>query len=595
MAVWRNPNQMPKVGDRGPGAPHFSGEPADWKSRSTLPISESDGEEILAVHVAGPTESFRRLLPSEGIVIVGRGAENKIRLSDPRVSRAHAAIHISKVVCVTDLGSANGTFVNGRRVPQGESVSLRRGESVLVGDSTLTFGLSGYRRTQNQTLPDGVTSGGLSRPRSAKQGPEFLCLLDGPVQERSHARAILEGRVAQAGGTLSLLSGKPGSFLVAGIEFPHVAALEHQVVSEMARWGLDCSLKLLPFSRASCWDGLGENGSPLGSQRALHERGGMVLQDASMIELYRTVQRVARGSVNVLIFGETGVGKEVVASMVHELSPRRQAPFLRLNCASLPDALLESELFGYERGAFTGATSSKKGLLESATGGTVFLDELGELSPAVQAKLLVAIESQEVLRLGGARPTKVDIRFVAATNSDLTEQIIAGKFRQDLFYRINCITLTVPPLRERHAEILPLARLFIARAAARLNVTPPTLSEGASAALLVHRWPGNVRELRNVLERGVLMASAGQIDSHHLGLSEANPTAMRLAGPTPTQSELRRMRKMQLERQEIEQALADCAGNQSRVANLLGIPRRTLVRRLAEYGLSRRARGTSQN
>ncbi|HEX7703082.1 MAG TPA: sigma 54-interacting transcriptional regulator, partial [Kofleriaceae bacterium] len=230
------------------------------------------------------------------------------------------------------------------------------------------------------------------------------------------------------------------------------------------------------------------------------------------------LDRIAAGTISVLIIGETGVGKEVLAEAVHHRSPRAAQPFVCLNCAALSETLLESELFGYEKGAFTGADRSKLGLLETANEGTVFLDEVGEMPLATQAKLLRVIEQRQVMRVGGLAPRPIDVRFVAATHRDLPAEIAAGRFRQDLYFRINGITLAIPPLRARLSELAALIKVFVERGAASLNVPPPQLAPDAAALLRAHHWPGNIRELRNVIERAVLLAAGGTIEAEHVVL-----------------------------------------------------------------------------
>jgi DNA-binding NtrC family response regulator len=222
----------------------------------------------------------------------------------------------------------------------------------------------------------------------------------------------------------------------------------------------------------------------------------------------RLVQRVAEGSISVLIIGETGVGKEVLAGRIHELSPRRERPFVRINCAALSETLLESELFGHERGAFTGADRAKPGLLATADGGSVLLDEIGELPAATQVKLLRVLEQREILPVGGLKPVPIDVRFLAATNRDLEQEVRRGSFRQDLYFRMAGITLRVPPLRHRADEIPKLAAAFLGRACQEMKRAPSVLSAEALRLLCGYSWPGNIRELRNVIERAVLRAPA---------------------------------------------------------------------------------------
>jgi two-component system, NtrC family, response regulator AtoC len=313
-------------------------------------------------------------------------------------------------------------------------------------------------------------------------------------------------------------------------------------------------------------------------------RGKVVFEDAAMKALEQSVLRVAKTAVAVLILGETGAGKDVVATMLHETSPRASRPFVALNCASLPETLLESELFGYERGAFTGATTAKPGLLEAADGGTVFLDEVGDLPLVLQAKLLRVLEAREVTRLGAVKPRPVDVRFVAATNRNLAHAVSEGRFRQDLYYRLNAVTLSVPPLRERPADVAPLARLFLESACARFETGSKHFSAGSLATLTARAWPGNVRELKGVVERAVLLAPGEVIEPRDFGLPLSD-VELRASRPNPTQID--ELAASDSERPRILRALEECGGNQSRAAKLLGVSRRTLVRKIAELGLPR--------
>jgi transcriptional regulator with PAS, ATPase and Fis domain len=315
---------------------------------------------------------------------------------------------------------------------------------------------------------------------------------------------------------------------------------------------------------------------------------GVVIEEPSMIELYGLVDMVARSTIPVLVVGETGVGKEVISDAIHRRSRRAQKPLVRLNCAALPESLLESELFGYERGAFTGATQAKQGLLEAAHEGTFFLDEVGELPLATQAKLLRVVENGELLRLGALKPRAVDIRFVAATNRDVAKLLEDGTFRRDLFYRLNGITIPVPPLRERKREIVPLARLCLTQAAARAGRGPPTFGREVESVLLAHSWPGNARELRHVMERALALCAGDEIRPSHVRI-DAQPGATRsVAAGTASEARGRLLRlDPETEKRMIQRALDDSGGNQTRASELLGVSRRTLVNRLNEYGLTR--------
>ncbi len=305
---------------------------------------------------------------------------------------------------------------------------------------------------------------------------------------------------------------------------------------------------------------------------------------SSTEELERTIALVAKSELSVILVGETGVGKEVMAERIHRASRRSSGKLLALNCAALTETLLESELFGHERGAFTGAVATKPGLLESARGGTVFLDELGEMPMATQARLLRAIEAREVIRVGGVEPRALDVRYLAATNRDLQERIDSGAFRRDLYYRLNGMTLRIPPLRERVAEIAPLARELVQRACAAAGRPVCAIAPAAMARLESHPWPGNVRELRNTVERALVLADGGAIEARHV-LLEGAPVAA--AAPAPASL---RDGVTEFERQRIADALEKTGGNQTRAAELLGISRRTLVSRLSEFGMTRSAK-----
>ena len=293
-----------------------------------------------------------------------------------------------------------------------------------------------------------------------------------------------------------------------------------------------------------------------------------------MQRLYREAEDLAVGRLPVLIVGETGVGKEHLAEVIHRGSPRAVHPFVRINCAALTHSLFESELFGHERGAFTGGEREKPGLLEAVGRGTVFLDEVAELPLPLQAKLLRALEAGAAYRVGGLSPRPIQARFVSATNRDLTAAMASGELRADLYYRLAGSVLTVPPLRARRGEIVALAERFAAGAARELGQAGIQISDAARAALLALPWPGNVRELRNAIERAVLLAREGVIGPEHLPRTAAAPVADR-----PPEAGDRRAR--------VAEALAACGGNQKLAAQRLGINRRTLARWLDQLAILR--------
>jgi two-component system, NtrC family, response regulator AtoC len=287
------------------------------------------------------------------------------------------------------------------------------------------------------------------------------------------------------------------------------------------------------------------------------------------------LRSVSRSATSVLIRGESGSGKQVLAETLHRLSGR-PGELLSINCAALGHELLESELFGHERGAFTGAVATKPGLLEVAGEGTVLLDEIGDMPAALQAKLLRAVESREVTRVGGTRPIPIAARFLSATHRDLLVEVEAGRFRLDLYYRLAAITLSLSPLRDRTQQVLPIARELVAAAAARDRRSPPALSTAAVARLQGHTWPGNVRELRNVIDRALILAT-DSIEPQHVVFDEPRTAiveALLSAGE-------------EAERRKILDALEQCNGNQTRAAKVLGIARSTLATKLAIYRLPR--------
>jgi len=299
-------------------------------------------------------------------------------------------------------------------------------------------------------------------------------------------------------------------------------------------------------------------------------------------DVLELAETVAPTDSTVLISGESGTGKEVVARYIHRLSDRADGPFLSINCGALPESLLESELFGHVRGSFTGAVKDKDGLLVAAEGGTFFLDEIGEMSPATQVKLLRAIQEREVIPVGATQAVPVDVRIIAATNRDLEEEIRKGTFRTDLYYRLNVIQLRLPPLRERREDIDLLARHFLERLAEREGGTARELSEDALEVLRHYDWPGNVRELENALERAVVLAPDGNLDVRHLPDRVRERPEVRLVDEAPPPNPTMEI----IERAYIRWVLDAEGGNKTRAAEVLGIDPSTLYRKLNRYGLA---------
>ncbi|MGK3960034.1 sigma 54-interacting transcriptional regulator [Sorangium sp. So ce118] len=436
------------------------------------------------------------------------------------------------------------------------------------------------------------------------RGEENDIPLEDAAISRRHASIHLDAplRIKDAGSTngIRLIVERSGASGTARIEEIRLAPGQCQVIEPRTGIVLGSTfLAVQPRSQES-------NPPSLRRSRAVMSP---IVRDPVMHEIYERVERIARGTVSVLLLGETGVGKEVLAETIHRRSPRAGKPLLCLNCAAFSEMLLESELFGHEAGAFTGAGKAKPGLLEMADGGTVFLDEVGEIPLALQGKLLRAVEERKVLRVGGLKARAVDVRFIAATNRDLEDEVRRGAFRRDLFFRLEGVTLRIPPLRMRRGEIEPLARNFVLAASEQLGQpVPPELCPDAIAALQRYEWAGNIRELRNVIENAVMLCD-GEITSEHLELERRSRTSVVPPGGEPAGDQRDRrsdrssgvirvpqeratmlwMRRPspEEERSRICEALEQCAGNQTRAADMLGISRRTMVNRLSEYGLNR--------
>ncbi len=537
--------------------------------------SELDGHGAWYVLVLGDTRFAMHALPEQGEVVIGRSPECDLRIDEPSISRTHARLRVGDGVTIEDLGSVNGTRVDGARLAAGEPARLEPGEQARLG----AVGLALHRGAGAQPLqlidPAELTARAAKECARAAQLGSMLAVgrvvTDGghaSTVERALAQLLRPGDVAAArdgGYDLLLLDCAPddSSLVVQGVS----ALLE--AAGRPSRIGL----AVFPRDGRTAAELAAEAEAAVADDRA----GGpaVVVVDPAMKQLYAEAKTLARGDIAVLLLGETGTGKEVLAEAIHRSSPRAAKPFVRINCAGLTESLLESELFGHERGAFTGADRAKPGLLELADGGTVFLDEVGELTPAVQAKLLRVLEDGAILRVGATKPHTVDLRFITATNRELPKEVEDGVFRRDLYYRINGVTLVIPPLRERPDEIEQLARHFAADAARRIGRRCPEVTPEAVDRLRRHDWPGNVRELSNTIERAVLFVEGSELTADHLSFD---------APRSPVAAEL-------TERERILEALDKAWGNQSRAAELLGISRRTLINRLDEYDIPRPRKG----
>ena len=319
-------------------------------------------------------------------------------------------------------------------------------------------------------------------------------------------------------------------------------------------------------------------------QKAAFGAHAIVGVSRAIQDVVRLIRRVARSeAATVLIRGESGSGKDLIAKALHYESSRSAHPFTNITCTALPDTLLESELFGHEKGAFTDARSQKKGLFEVADGGTAFLDEIGDMSPALQAKLLRVLEEKTFRRIVGTQDLRVNVRVIAATNRNLEEAISNKQFREDLYYRLNVITIDLPPLRSRREDIPPLARHFVERFAREFRKNPPAISDGAMAKLMRHDWPGNVRELRNTLERAVLLGTGRELTEEDLVVGRSRPAAAGAGRLVTLRDE--GLDFDELEKDLVRQALERSRGNQTRAGELLGMTRDQIHYRIEKFGL----------
>jgi two-component system response regulator AtoC len=342
---------------------------------------------------------------------------------------------------------------------------------------------------------------------------------------------------------------------------------------------------LLTIERFGEWRRLNDDVAALASQLGRRDPDEFLVgNSAPMQEIYKTIGKVARSDATVLITGETGTGKELVATIIHQTSPFARGPLVKVNCAALPESLLESELFGHEKGAFTGAIAQRKGRFEMANKGTIFLDEIGEMTLATQRKLLRVLQEREFERVGGSTTVKVDTRVIAATNRDLAAEVTEGRFREDLYYRLNVITLDLPPLRERKDDIPPLVEHFLGKHRYSAKSDPARISQAALDVLADYSWPGNVRELENVIERAVIFAGGGVIGEEHINFKSAGGSV-----PVNVQRRLREGCGLdeiieEVEKKAVREAMILSGSDESTAAEMLKLPVKRMKQLLAQAG-----------
>ncbi len=578
------------------------------------------GERAFLVVYSGAPEGGRSRvveLADDTPATFGRSRGCTVSVDDEKISRQHARIQRRGAdIVVEDLGSRNGTRVNGTRIEGPTRVAS--GDEIAIGPLLVIVGVTTQLRRRTMVgstsyleerlaaetdratryhRPLGLlmlridgapaaAEAGLERVAAvlrrmdclAEYGPDEFALVV-PEADRAGATAVAQriSREARAGG----LAGGGVTVHVGLAVYPDDGCQPGELVSR--------ARSALRTARTG--------GSPDGVSTPPAEpvvtAGDLVVLDAQMRRVHELIGKIAATPLTVLVLGETGAGKELIAEALHSRSGRADKPFIKLNCASLPESLLESELFGHERGAFTGADRRKIGYFEAASGGTIFLDEIGEMPLSLQAKILRVLEQRKLSRVGGTAEIEVDVRVVCATNRDLEQEITRGRFRGDLYFRISAFTVVVPPLRDRRSEVQPLAEHFARTFARELKQTPPRLSTAALAALESYPWPGNVRELRNAIERAVVLQGGGVIEREHLpdrvrdGVGPGQPADEAPGAALVAIGDGMDMKEhiADVERAAVVAALEAAEGNQTRAAQRLGISRRAFIYKLEKYGL----------
>ena len=638
--------------------PETADDPAGCEHGNDLPHR---GCRNVVLHAVTPCDDATRLVststprlailfgPRRGVtrdvgkrVLVGRAPEADLQLIDEKVSREHCLFEPRENgVVVRDLGSRNGTWVNGERLhgphllapndtvgigetvvvysPDVEALLARDGDSTLIMSSATRLGLTtsaaeapsadawaqagklmlesalaANREDAAQKLARAVHTGlscdeVLLCTRTAEGALRpWVGLPSGVVLSINPALAELAIKQQRAVSVEEAQARAHRDELTTHVTRRRAFVLCAPLVSPSGTGGVVFAARSTPFDSKelalatvlSTAVAPSLRAAPVNAEPAREE---LVALSPSMKEAVRIAKQVAPTTSTVLLTGESGTGKEELASLIHHSSKRAQGPFVALNCGAIPRELAESELFGHEKGAFTGASQQHAGVFERADGGTLFLDELGELPLELQVKLLRVLEERLVLRVGGRAPSTVDVRIICATNRELEKDVAAGKFRADLFWRINVVRITLEPLKKRPEDVPALATRLLARHAAGLGRRPPGVSEEALAALRAYSWPGNVRQLANALERAlVLKSDDSEVTLGDLPAELVAPTA---GGPAPEGNRTLAQLIAALEREQIHLAMKRARGVKAQAAEALGISRPTLDRKLEEYGI----------
>ena len=589
---------MTRIEDKTTVDHDFEGEVAvDSQGRQTsLLVYHRDGVKVVP------------LVESRGVV-VGRAWPADVVVPDLSLSRQHVKITwTGHRVDVEDLGSTNGTRIGGEVVTHAQ---VAPGESIVLGAVTLSVnvatpgqgllrGIDGWERFLRRLDDEVVRARTFGRTLS-------LVMIRAVGRDEAHVSRWVPRVRTELRPVDHLTVYGPGSVLVLLPECPPEEAAQRTISLIAPRLGeppLRAGLASQPPAasgqelidtarqaarRASESQPLERSGAAAEEEVA---RGrGVVVVSPKMRELYDLVRKVAASSIPVLLQGETGTGKEVLARAIHRAGPRRDGPLRSVNCGAIPATLIEGALFGHVRGAFTGADRDAPGLFEQADGGTLLLDEVGELSPPAQAALLRVLETKRVTRVGATDERPVDVRVVAATHRDLDAMVEEGAFRQDLLYRLNTMVLRIPPLRERPEEIEAIAELFLKEASRESGASVRGITPPARTLLRNYAWPGNVRELRNVIERAVVVCAGEQVGPEDLperirGGAADVVTSSSVSEPPPDDADFKD-RVRQYETQLILDALKRCGGNQTMAAKMLRMPLRTLVHKLKQYGIKK--------
>jgi two-component system, NtrC family, response regulator AtoC len=604
-------------------------DPERIRLTGTAPVMDRAGPRGPHLVVVEAHSSFPFPLPPQGELLIGRGPEADLPLSEPGASRRHATLTVADgQVAITDLDSRNGTLVNGERL-EGRR-PLLGGDTVTIGTAMLILylppgAMPGRQFSDAPTLHLKLQEE-LERARLFDRTVGVVALLLAAGADREAVGRRVDSDLRSVDAT-AWLSATELVVVLPEADEREAADTTRRLLASVGPLGLEVRAGFAIYPTSACdtdallaaaraaarGAGRGDVADPDAAARVQIGDRSVVVADPATVGLMDLIRRLARTDLPVLVQGETGVGKENAAYALHWWSQRQAAPFVAVNCATFSETLVESELFGSEKGAFSGAVTSRAGLLESAAGGTIFFDEIGELPRALQPKLLRVLETKRAMRVGGTKERELDVRVVAATNRNLRDEVKAGRFREDLLFRLNAATVVLPPLRNRPREIAVLARTFLAEACRRLGVAGKTFAGASLHALTGYPWPGNVRELKNVVEylaattvSDVIEVEAARARLDALEPPEAPPLALQNesaeSAPAPPVSNARKPTPAlgagagfapiadevrDLERRRMTEALEAAGWVQTRAAELIGMPLRTFQQKAKQYGLRR--------